>query len=357
MLLVQKYLQTQNLERLKSRGINATPHPKYPNLIHLCYDQIDVKSDDFLARECRGLILDRDNDWAIVSHPMHRFFNQGEFHAAEIDWWTARVYDKLDGSLTILWHYKDKWHVSTKGSPAASGKIGTHDITFEELFWDAFSNKGWETGDLDTSLTYMFELTSPFNRIVVSYEYIDLRLLAVRHVRTGHEMALKMFSYLNPVKSYPMTTLNETIEAANKLYPLTHEGYVVVDANFNRVKIKSPKYVALHHLKNGFGPRRIIDLLKLGEKNEVLLYFPEYVDQFNELEAQFNAFVALHESAYTMVKHIEDQKEFALKATKFPASGALFRVRKGQSPNVRAAINEIPSDKIEVYLKEMKIHA
>jgi hypothetical protein len=27
------------------------------------------------------------------------------------------------------------------------------------------------------------------------------------------------------------------------------EGYVIVDANFNRVKVKKPAYVAVHHLK------------------------------------------------------------------------------------------------------------
>jgi len=45
-----------------------------------------------------------------------------------------------------------------------------------------------------------------------------------------------------------MKDLIEVVSASKKLNPALAEGFVVCDANFNRLKIKSPSYVALAHL-------------------------------------------------------------------------------------------------------------
>jgi tRNA splicing ligase len=52
-----------------------------------------------VVQECRGLILDESANWRIVAFPYTKFFNYGEEHAASIDWSTACVQEKLDGSL------------------------------------------------------------------------------------------------------------------------------------------------------------------------------------------------------------------------------------------------------------------
>lgn len=52
--------------------------------------------------ECRGLVLDERNNWSVVAMPYYRFFNHGERHADTLDWATARVMDKADGTLVIL---------------------------------------------------------------------------------------------------------------------------------------------------------------------------------------------------------------------------------------------------------------
>jgi hypothetical protein len=43
------------------------------------------------VRECRGLILDANNDWRPVAHPYGKFFNYRESLAERIDWNTAKV--------------------------------------------------------------------------------------------------------------------------------------------------------------------------------------------------------------------------------------------------------------------------
>jgi len=53
---------------------------------------------------CRGIILDAEDDWRVVSLPYVKFFNYGESYADKtLDWTTAKVYEKLDGSMVTLY--------------------------------------------------------------------------------------------------------------------------------------------------------------------------------------------------------------------------------------------------------------
>ena len=47
---------------------------------------------------------------------------------------------------------------------------------------------------------------------------------------------------------YGFSSIEEVVTACNKLNPVQDEGYVLVDKDFNRVKVKNPQYVALSHL-------------------------------------------------------------------------------------------------------------
>lgn len=56
-----------------------------------------------IVQECRGLILDEAEGWRVVCMPYKKFFNFGEDCCADIDWSTAKVQEKLDGSLISLY--------------------------------------------------------------------------------------------------------------------------------------------------------------------------------------------------------------------------------------------------------------
>ena len=125
MLELQKYLQTHSLEELTEQyGIKVVQSVKYPELYLFKYSQIDSPMGEKIVQESRGIILDSSTvEWLPVSRPYDKFFNYSEGHAAEIDWSTARVYDKLDGSLVTLYWYGDKWNVATSGNPDAAGEV------------------------------------------------------------------------------------------------------------------------------------------------------------------------------------------------------------------------------------------
>jgi len=73
--------------------------------------------------------------------------------------------------------------------------------------------------------------------------------------------------------------------------PWSEEGYVVVDANFNRVKIKNPAYVAVHHLKGKNAEHNIMSIVKTNEIEEFAATFPDRKDELVKLKANYDALV------------------------------------------------------------------
>jgi hypothetical protein len=347
------------------------------------------------VREARGLILDQSNDWNVVAYPFKRFFNDGEGPADPIDWSTARVQEKVDGTLIIMYYYADKWRIATKGSPDASGSVGDHNwieggksvpMTFERLFWHSIEY--WleglsKTGQFNEDHTYMWELTSPWNRVVCDYtvlgpmgEMVDgngtilflddledktgyagdgsrVTLIGVRNNRTLQEISVDEYRddvhYV--VREFPLGTLSEVVSAAAALNPIRQEGFVVVDGNFNRIKIKSPSYVAIHHLRDGSPQRRLMDLIKAGEENEVLAYslldeFPAEKKMFEDFRTKIEWLSLQTETAYASIKDVQIQKDFALEALKTPYHAAMFAMRKGQVKSAREFYLKLPTDKL-----------
>lgn len=64
------------------------------------YNQIESDFRQKIVRESRGIILDEHNDYKVVCKAFDKFFNYGEELAAEINWDTAKIQEKLDGCLS-----------------------------------------------------------------------------------------------------------------------------------------------------------------------------------------------------------------------------------------------------------------
>ena len=118
-LAVVTYLKQYGEESLQNEhSIAIKQHEKYPELISLSYDQLKSDFKQKCVQECRGLILNSKKDFEVVSFPYVKFFNYCEGNAAKIDWENEpRVYEKIDGSLMILYFYNNEWNVSTTSLP------------------------------------------------------------------------------------------------------------------------------------------------------------------------------------------------------------------------------------------------
>lgn len=328
------------------------------------YNQIDSDFTNELVRECRGIILDK-NDWSIACHPFHKFGNYGESYVPEIDWKSAQTQEKLDGSFCKCWYnkYADMWQWSTNGTIDAKtadlqeSLLRPDILNFQELIWYTLDemhkalNFPLIYSNMDESFTYLFELCTPLNKVVVPHKDYSLYHLATKHVLTGAEDTDSIG--LPQPRTYPLTTLEKCINSANEL-PFNEEGYVVVDKDLNRIKIKSPAYLVIHHLK-GEGvlvPRRVLDLICMNEHEEFLVYYDEYKDIFDEMEDKYENF--LHQVQKEIVLAIprlkDDRKTYAAWATKQIMPSILFSFYDGKIQNVEDGITDLPSEKLLRYL-------
>lgn len=357
MLEIQKFLRKFNYtpngsvssefifsELEKAYAIKASIHSKYSNLVLFKYNQIESPFSERIVRECRGIILDMNNDWSIVSFPFMKFFNYGEGHAATIDWNNAVVQEKLDGSLITLYVYDNMWHVATSGTPDAKGNVNGFDFSFAELFWEAFEKTDSNLPPLDCNKCFMFELMSPYNKIVVRHDKLKISLLGGRDLNSNIEFsaveASKYFTNIAPVKEFSFKNVDEILSSFPDLNPIGQEGYVVVSVDnnlFNRIKLKSPAYVALHHMKDGLSSKKsLVTVVLNGEIDEVCTAFPEYRYELLVLKQKINELVLMTEEEYKKITHIPVQKDFALLAVKTKVPGALFALRSGKAKSVHS---------------------
>lgn len=273
MLAIQKYIKTYGLKKA-IQTFKLTYKDKYNGRYLLKYKQIDSPFDKEEVCDCRGLILDsKTHD--VISLGFRKFFNVGETNAVSIDWDNALIYPKLDGSFIQLYNYNNVWYAGTTGTAEGEGQV--HDIdgfTFADLFWKAFNIVGGNYNTLDPSYIYMFELTTPDIIVVANHTTYSITLLGVRCKNGLQEVNIDKVTEIANLLNVPVvkplqlpTNYNGLRELANQM-PSNEEGYVVCDNNFNRVKIKSPAYVAAHHLKSSNKTHDIIEIFKKNEFEE-----------------------------------------------------------------------------------------
>ena len=349
--LPQTFLRTGGtLTDLSSKyGIDCKRHKVYNNLVQLKYSQLDSPMDSPIVQQSRGVILDENRRWDVVARPIDKFFNHVEELAHRIDWATAHVQEKLDGSSAILYWYDNDWRVGTLGSPDASGAVNGLDMTFAHLFWKVWNMMGYSLPiSAQQCLTFQFELMTPFNKVVVQHESSTLKLVAVRNCLTGNEVPAKFHVAFRTVEEFGLKSIEEIHEAMHLVNPLRQEGYVVVDKEFNRIKIKHPGYVAIHHLRDSLSPRKILEAVRAGETSEMLVYFPEWKDAFEQVQAAYDGLAMHLESEERRLRVIppgtDGQKAFALEAKNSPCSGALFAVRNGRATSIREALKVMHVD-------------
>ena len=228
---------------------------------------------DEVTLQTRGLVT--DNEGNIVARPFKKFFNIEENKHTPTEHFD--VYEKMDGSLGILFNYKGEWVLATRGSFTSDQSVkGT------ELLQKYNYNR------LNPDYTYLLDIIYPENRIVCTYDFEDLVLLGMIHTSTGDEVNIHSGNNedirfknllnnlgLNIVKKYDgisdYSYLKQSI-ADNK------EGFVVRFSNGDRMKIKGEEYLRLHKIMTNLSTTGIWECLKNGD--DVLELLKDVPDEF-----------------------------------------------------------------------------
>ena len=228
---------------------------------------------DEVTLQTRGLVTDSEGN--VVALSFTKFFNIEENKHTPTEHFD--VYEKMDGSLGILFNYKGEWILATRGSFTSDQSVkGT------ELL------QKYDYNRLNPDYTYLFEIIYPENRIVCTYDFEDLVLLGMIHTQSGYEVNIHSgndedirFKNLlnnlgfNIVKKYDgisnYTDLKQSI-ADNK------EGFVVRFSNGDRMKIKGEEYLRLHKIMTNLSTIGVWEVLSTGGKMED--YLKDVPDEF-----------------------------------------------------------------------------
>lgn len=360
--LAQEYLQTHTLADLyKNHGVRASV---YDHLISLNYHQMNAKASDPLACQCRGIVLKHNKrlssddsnplnndiivgETEIYAWPFTRFFNYHESASNQhmFDWETASVQEKLDGTLCIVYYdfTRECWNVGTRNTPFAQFPTNVYDKeqTVRNLFDTAIHlQTGKDTDTVMDSMdperqhTWMFELTSPANRIVVKYDSLSVTCLGRRNMQTGMEsnpFVLAQEHNLPIPDIYPLNTLQDVITFVQKRPPDKHEGVVLCDANFKRAKVKSSAYIAGNLVQGQLSssPRHLTETIIAEGWDEVAPSLPGYLQKLGScMNDAFRDIVKRHIEVYSEVIQKsssfeskvgtpEHRKAFAVRASKY----------------------------------------
>lgn len=333
MMLVQDYLKVHSLEDLeREHGVKARVHG---HKMSLNYSMIESRDDDPLSQACRGLILrvadpsvaietDRPlGETVVLARPFDRFFNLGQAAAAEVDinHPSTAFYEKMDGTLCIVYYddVSEKWCVATRAVPEADLPIdGFEDYTFRTLFEKACLETAgkdfdtWTGNMLFRDTTYMFELTTPRNRIVVEYKGYGITLLAARKTATGKELlpAFVQAQVKVPAASrFRFGSLEEMVDFVSDRDPTKHEGIVACDHMFRRVKIKNAGYLALNKVRDSVmnSPRGLVELILLDKLDDALpLFDGNIVKRAEALRESFRALIGTYRDEYDACMVVAD---------------------------------------------------
>lgn len=275
------------------------------NYTHKC--QADGTWDD-VTKMCRGLIT--DGSGKVVARPFDKFFNQSE--NGEPHQGLFKAYDKMDGSLGIMYPLDGKLYIATRGSFTSDQAIeGTKMLA---QYMDSKDVRDIMLQEAKKR-TYLFEIIYPENRIVVDYgKERKITLLATRNIETGE------------VHTEPQHEIFEsTKEVGDFATPRDNaEGVVLYYTDGFMEKVKYEEYVRLHRLITGVTARRIWDLLRndqLDEFREMTTRVPEEFRDWvlNAAQILISSYQRIEDAsheAYLDVKKLKTRKGQALKLNK-----------------------------------------
>lgn len=313
-MIDEKYISVQKHPEAELYIYNYTPKTQY-----------DSYWND-ITLQCRGLIL--DGEMQVVARPFPKFFNLSEHKESEIPNLGFDVYEKMDGSLGIVYWHNDRPYVATRGSFDSDQATRANRI-LESRYGHVFDS-------FQRDKTYLFEIIYPENRIVCDYgQTEDLFLLAVIDNHTGNDHPL-------PDIGFPIVKKHDWITDMSQIMSENsddREGYVIRFRNGFRVKVKFQEYCRLHKILTQVSNKTIWEHLSQGREFDELLErvpdeFYNWVKQTKSiLENEFNS---IQEESNVLFHRFyswgvgETRAEFAEYAKKQKYPAILFRMLDGK---------------------------
>jgi RNA ligase len=330
---------------------------------------------DDITIQCRGLVTDSKGN--IVARPFKKFFNYEEHKPEDLPNESFEVYEKMDGSLGILFYYeyelsdekryniwfnnnyetgmerffdpnklpdfdntyyeptpktKGEWILATRGSFTSPQAIKGKELL-----------EKYDLKRLHTDYTYLFEIIYKENRIVCEYDYEDIVLLGMIETKSGNEVNIhndnedirfkNMISNIGFYVVMLYKTWGETYDLLKEEIQKDREGYVIRFKNGFRMKIKGEEYKRLHKILTNISNRDIFEYVKEGKPlDEILDKVPdEFYTWVKETKNHFEQQFKIIDFEYRLIfknitekNNIPDKKTFSHYALSYSNSSILF---------------------------------
>jgi T4 RnlA family RNA ligase len=289
-------------EMIDAGYVNVQKHPSHSLYIYnysaaAQYERVWNE----VTLQCRGLILDERQN--IIARPFKKFFNLGEEEGQFIPNEPFDVYEKMDGSLGILYWINEQPFIASRGS-FISEQAQKANRLLNEKYSHTISR-------LDKNKTYLFEIIYPENRIVVDYGgKEELVLLAEIDKQTGAENhpADIGFPVVERYEGLKDLALLKELQQENR------EGFVVRFQSGLRYKIKFEEYVRIHKIITNASTLTVWENLREGKTLSELL--DRVPDEFyswvrTTRDEMMESFREIEDKAKQDFKVLENRKETA----------------------------------------------
>lgn len=230
----------------------------------------------------------------VVARAFPKFFNFSELQPIKqkmvLKSQSFETFEKMDGSLGIVYYYDGEWRVNTRGSFKSDQAVKGKQML------DVMLQQGLLVNE---DCTFLVEIIYPQNKIIVNYGQEEkLTLLACFSTEDGTELKLNYNFELifdNAYFTLPeKSDFNSITTLQSHLATLDHteEGYVVRLEDGSRVKFKSKAYLDVARLKGNMTPLAFWKCMEMGKVK---------VDFIEQLPEEFR------EEADKLMKQIEEK--------------------------------------------------
>lgn len=339
-----------NLDELRDyrqrRLIRSHDHEELPLTIWNYTQKTQVERQwDVVTNACRGLVLHSETGEVVArSFPkFHNYEEQEDFDGAYLC--DITIYDKLDGSLGLLFHFQDQWIFCSRGS-----------FVSQQARWGAVMLDEAQLNELDTDVSYVFEIIHPDNRIVVDYGDDQKLVFLASFNKNGTERDDHLF--MQALGFERVQCLNAQLGTANtfikfaelqaKFDNTNREGFVVRFPSGGRLKIKIESYKRLHRLKEKLSVDSLIASLQSGtDPGDVVGLYPD--EAFVHVSHCVNDVVAMHRAFFQgLLDFYENlpkapRKDFAFGCHQEPKGNKalLFLMLDGKTDEARKRAYEV----------------
>jgi len=273
-----------------------------------------------ITRISRGIIFEKSTG-KLVACAMSKFFNLGEMSETSLSNLPDEPYvvtEKMDGSLGIIYNYKNEWRVATRGAFSSEQAVKGLEIL-----------KKYDMSSIPKTTTLMAEIIYPDNKIVANYgNREELVLLAANNLVTEQECSRDELLTISKTSGMPLVkeynyTIGEMV-ALQKTLPKDKEGFVVRFQSGLRVKIKGAEYCRIHRMISQMSPLSFYESMENGKVK---------IDYLTQLPEEFR------KEADELTRQLEDLYQDTFQVLLLRASEVIDRV-KCDNPEVSVGSEE-----------------